>query len=695
MNALATNGDTPLHVAMRLPDENQCLVIAKLLVEAGCNPCELDANDKPPIHAAVVRGFVSVVEYLLSLHVPLPSRILFAAFQTIVVKRVEMIRLLVGKGANVHVFNPDGDALLHITMRSLDRSVSWGVAEILLDVGCNPLARNLLGETPLHIAAKQGYHEIVNYLMLFSSSLLQDDSAVQPQTFRPRIDNTYGLCFSPGDEARVRKVIQQFLDGPEKYLEWAKVFVHAAGDHLVRGSGGAALVDIAERRGFGEVVEYLASQAVPLPSAILFTALRHQLSMIPSLVSRGADVHALEDGDTLLHVAMSILGEAQCRTTTQILVEAGCNPCMLNAANKQPIHIAMSRGLSSVVEYLLSPAFNSETSATQILLGAGCDPSPPPELPSIALHCSDKYSMIRLLADYGADVSHLAPSGGPPLHTVLNSTVIENQCLRTTKLLCVAGWNSFAPDTNGITPLHIAITRVFTSVVTYLLSRDVPLPSDILFFALDLQPSKIRGDTHNWKSIISSLVHKGANVHAQDRNRNTLLHRVLSMDSAHDQVRLEVIKIFTEAGCSTSIRNIDGKLPIQIAVAHLIMPPVLEYLLSHNPAFPPAILLAVLEGQNASSREVLWMVTSFIAYGADVCAIAANGDSVLHVVLACGMRWRTDHPNYLSDIVDVLVRAGCNTHARDAMGRTPLELAVVRGYHDVAGYLQRTSAALQ
>ena len=88
--------------------------------------------------------------------------------------------------------------------------------------------------------------------------------------------------------------------------------------------------------------EYLTSQAVPLPSVILFTALQHQLSMIPSLVSRGADVHALEDGDTLLHVTMLIPGETQCCTATQILVEAGCNSSMLNATNKQPIHIAVS-----------------------------------------------------------------------------------------------------------------------------------------------------------------------------------------------------------------------------------------------------------------------------------------------------------------------------------------------------------------
>ena len=94
VNAVATNGDTPLHVAMKLSDESRCLILTKLLVEAGCSPCALNADDKPPIQVAVARGFVSVAEYLVSQGVRIPSRILFAALQAPAMKRIGMIRLL-------------------------------------------------------------------------------------------------------------------------------------------------------------------------------------------------------------------------------------------------------------------------------------------------------------------------------------------------------------------------------------------------------------------------------------------------------------------------------------------------------------------------------------------------------------------------------------------------------------------------
>jgi ankyrin repeat protein len=683
VNALAANGDTPLHVAMRLSDENRCLVITKLLVIGGCSPFQFDADDKPPIHIAVARGFVSVVNYLLPRVAPLPSRILFTALQVTLPKRVEMIRLLISKGANVYVLNADGDTLLHVAMRSIDRSVCLEIVEILVDAGCNPSTCNLLGETPLHIAAKQGYFEVANYLLLFSTSsdvlsLLHPEASTQALTLRSLIRNTDGLLFAPEDEDRTFQAVRQFLDNQEKCLELAKCFVGAAGNLFAQSSGSAMLFDIAVIREFTRVVEYLVSAALPLPSRILFTALRHQPRMVHFLTSEGANLHSQEDnGDTLLHVAISTFREAQCYVAVEMLVKAGCPTCTVNAAGVQPIQIAVRRGFISLVKYLLPHPSHAEASL-------------PPDLLFTALLLRHPSSMVRLLVDNGANVFYHTPDGDNLLHVVLKSSSEKRECLQITQMLVEARCSPFTPDAAGNTPLHIAIGRGFSSVVNYLLSRDVPLPSDILSYTLQLQHIFYWKSRHDWIVILTSLIRKGADLHTRDANGNTPMHYAMQLNT--ESLCLEITKILVDAGCSFSMPNSGGELPIRIAVGRALTT-VIKHLLSQGALFPPDILVNALEC-DATHREILRMVSSLVRKGADVCVLAPNANTTLHVALANEKRWLRppDDPSCLLDVVEILVQAGCDIGALCANGRTPLEVATAEGYLEVAEYLSSPGA---
>ena len=681
MNAIATNGDTPLHVAMKLSDENRCLVLTELLVGAGCNPCELDADDKPPIQVAVMRGFVSVVEHLISRDVRLPSRILFAALQAPVVKRVEMIRLLIAKGANVHALNPNGDTLLHANMRSPDRSVCLEIAKRLVDVGCNPLARDIRGETPLHIAAKRWHHEVVNYLISFSSSsdvlsLLQD-RATQASTLCVLICSTHGLSFPPEEQNNVLRVVQQFTNNEDKCLELAKTFTGDAGSLFARRFGSARLLDIAVRRGFSKVVEFICSQAVPFPTALLFTALRYRVSMVPSLVCKGADVHVRDENDsTLLHVAVSILEETQCCETTRVLVEAGCDPFAFNNANEQPIHIAVSQGFLAVVELLLY-YFNPTASL-------------PPDLLFTALHSPKRYSMVQLLVNHGANVSYIAPNGDHLLHVLLRSAgeedecleiipmlILETQCCGTTRVLAEAGCDPFAFNNANEQPIHIAVSQGFLAVVELLLYYYNPtasLPPDLLFTALH-SPKRY--------SMVRLLVNHGANVSYTSPNGDHLLHILLSSTEEDDCV--EITKIFCEAGCSLLAPNARGETPLHIAVSRGSIS-VVDYLLLRNVPFPSDILFFALRSRFSPIFAFEEMIASLVHKGADIHARDPDQNTVLH-----GAMWIAPE-NLCLEVTKLFIAAGCDPHACDAMGSTPLELATNKGYSEVAEYLRRSSS---
>ena len=663
MNVLAPNGDTPLHLTMKLPEESQCLIITKLLVEAGCSPGESDADDKPPVHIAVVRGFITVVEYLLSQDAPLPSRILFAALHVTLLKRVAMIRLLITKGANVHVLSPDGHSLLHVAMRSPDRSVFLEIAQIFIDAGYKPSNLSQCDETLPRIVTDQQYHEVSVYLLLSAtsadiSSLLSPKPSIQAAALRSLVGNVNGLCLKPIEECKLLKVISQCLDDEDQHLAVAKKILVTRGDPCF---------DSAVRRGFYRVVQYLLSQRVALPHTILFTALRHQVPMVPLFIHKGADVHATEPGgDTLLHVAMSIPEELQCQVAVQALIQAGCQTSTSNAAGKRPIHTAVSRGFISVVKCLLS-----------------CTPRD--ELPSDLLSSlAPRHSslpMVRLLVDHGADVSHVDDNGNGLLHHVMRISD-EEECLEATQVLIYAGYRHFARNTSKRTPLHAAVMRGFVSVADCLISHDMPLPLNILDFTLRRWFVR-KLDPHKLKVALSLFICKGANVHVRSTNRDTLLH--CAMGVCPETQRLEVIKLLVEAGCSPCVPNAGGELPIQVAV-YMNMYSVVEYLLSQNVACPPDILLTALNARHGSS-QVFRMMSLLVRNGADVSLCAANGDSVLHVALAryisCNLR-----DGSLLEVVKILVQAGCDPDARNSTGQTPLEVAATGKYSEVEDYLR-------
>ncbi|KAI9573047.1 ankyrin repeat-containing domain protein [Boletus coccyginus] len=654
VNAVAANGDTPLHVALRLSDEIQCFIITKLLVEAGCSPCGLDADDKPPVHVAVVRGFISVVEYLLSRDVSLPSRILFAALRVTPLKRVEMVRLLIRRGAPVDVLNPHRDTLLHVAMRSFDRSVCSEIAKIFLDAGCDPSVLNLYGETPFCIAVRQEYREIGNYLLLLGTSsdiwpLLQPQTSPlsQAAALHSLFGNVDGSRFLPEEEERLLQAIRQFLDDEDKYLAVAKKLIAAPGDHTHLS---IRLFDDVVRRRFLRVAEYLLSVHIPLPCWILFTALRFQVSMVPWLIHKGADLHARgQDEDTLLHCAIRTLEEVQCHMTVQALVGAGCHSSASNHTGQVPIDIAVSRGFFSVVEYLLSKG----------------TPLPRGTLLTALRH---QKSMVPFLIHNGADLRADEEIGNTILHIVM-STTDEAQCLTTTQVLVSAGCRAFIPNSTGQLPIEIAVSRGFVSVVEYLVLQRIPLPRGILFTALQHQPS-----------MVPFLLRKGAAVHVR-KDGDTPLHAAMSI--SEESQRHATVQVLVQAGCPTSATNAAGLRPIHIAVSQGFIP-VVKYLLSLAPpdSLPPDLLSSVSPCNNSSS-----MIRLLVDHGGNVAYIDPAGNGLLHHVM------QFEDEEECLKATRVLVHAGCHHVAPNASQETPVHIAAKKGFASVVEYLTSVGVA--
>lgn len=72
-------------------------------------------------------------------------------------KHIEVIRMLLTRGADVTLTDNEENICLHWA----SFTGSAAIAEVLLNARCDLHAVNYHGDTPLHIAARESYHDCV------------------------------------------------------------------------------------------------------------------------------------------------------------------------------------------------------------------------------------------------------------------------------------------------------------------------------------------------------------------------------------------------------------------------------------------------------------------------------------------------------------------------------------------------------
>ena len=462
-----------------------------------------------------------------------------------------------------------------------------------------------------------------------------------------------------GDEKLYRGVFNSARPNPgdskktdEDHVALARILRRIGQDLSADSPFGAELIERAVHAAHTSLLEFLLPPDQPPPPRFLLTAstgdTSETVSVVRFLLRKGADIHAVSDGrrDTALHFAVMCPWEPRRLELVQILINAGCNPHSCNLRGETPFTIAIKRGYSSVVELLLS--YNG--------------PFPPNILP-IVLRETLSPQIVQSLVRKGADVHSTTSNGDTVLHLAMSERD-ESRCLDLVKSFIEAGCNPASRNSKGQTVLDAAIQRGYTSVVDLLLMRSVPLPPDILLFALRRRSSL---------NIVQLLIQKGADVHLTTSNGDNVLH--LAMSERDESRCLDLVKSFIEAGCNPTSCNSEGQTVLDAAIQRGYTL-VIELLLSCNVSFPPDILQRALY-----RRSTLQMVQFLIHKGADVHSTAFNGDTILHLAI-------TEHvESRRLDLVKIFIGAGCNPAACNFEGKTVLVAAIECGCASVVEFL--------
>ena len=202
VQVISADGNTLLHAVVLSLDESWGLDIAKLLVDAGCDPFQYTTKCKTsetPLHLAIAKGYLSTVRHFLSIAMPpsLPADILAYALLggpggTIHTdykskNTYPILRLLINRGADTRIRAADGGTLLHMAIKSvpphptvsdsefdlpetLYRHSKEGedllnIFKLLVDSGCNPSLCDADGRPPIYFPIITGHDHLIRYLL--------------------------------------------------------------------------------------------------------------------------------------------------------------------------------------------------------------------------------------------------------------------------------------------------------------------------------------------------------------------------------------------------------------------------------------------------------------------------------------------------------------------------------------------------
>ncbi|XP_053593899.1 putative ankyrin repeat protein RF_0381 [Microplitis demolitor] len=332
--------DTALHHTIKEKQFNA----AKLLISSqGIDVNVTDDDGMTPIYLATEKGFLDIVQYLLSngacTDLPCTSNwkngytFLHLAAES---GNKEILSLLLCDGANVNSKAINSLTPLHLAAEKKHLRI----VELLLDYGafidCTDTSALRYGSTPLHFAVENGYAKIVEFLVKKGANV----------NVKPRGNDT--LLFMAAKIGHLA-IVQYFL----------KHGAHINGTCVDEGKTGYTPLHIACKNNHKDVVEQLRSEGADSNLIAKDNLTNKREEIVKLLIIYGADVNAKDRiGKPVLFYAI----ENYNLKIVKLLVKSRIKIDNVDKHNRTALHVACKNVRSPIVRLLLQ--FNFDVNRT-------------------------------------------------------------------------------------------------------------------------------------------------------------------------------------------------------------------------------------------------------------------------------------------------------------------------------------------
>lgn len=352
------------------------------------------------------------------------------------------------------------------------------------------------------------------------------------------------------------------------------------------------------------------------------------LYLTEQLLACGVDRQARDSrGMSALHLAAALGKEA----ALKLLVKFGSDPNARAADGQTPLGVALACGRRDLADWLDWRGWTLPLRPLQ-----------PSDLPAAAMR--QDADAVRRLIDLGLPIDGVDDKGCTALLRAAGSGQ-----MRVLQLLLARGANVHLPADSGATPLSAAVSTRHIQVIRALLDAGANLEYRLPGGASVLLLSSALG----LPDVAACLLSAGASRSALDDHGLTALHcAALFGFWTYDKARLLAL--------------LDTLLLAGVDPDHLANDQTSSLLLLLGSRAEP--------GAACDEDIILAGVDRLLAEGVRLDVADSRGYGPLHLAALHGM----------GKVVQLLMRAGADPEQRDLQNRTPREMAVSRGFVDVA-----------